>query len=78
MIESFPEGKISLGPQKEVRPTIILDFAAHGDLFKMVNLGRLSEDVSRTLFKQLLYAIKAMKEAEVVHLDIKMENILLD
>ena len=62
----------------QLRPTIVLNFAERGDLFNLINYGRVPENVARTVFIQLLRAIKAMKEAEVVHLDIKMENILLD
>jgi serine/threonine protein kinase len=43
-----------------------------------VNLGKLSEDISRTLFHQLITALKHLKDIKIAHRDIKLENILLD
>jgi len=34
--------------------------------------------VCRTLFKQLISALKHLSELEIAHRDIKLENILLD
>lgn len=57
---------------------MVLEFAEHGELFKIVNLGKLSEDISRTLFFQLVTALKYLKDIKITHRDIKLENILLD
>jgi serine/threonine protein kinase len=72
MIECFPEGQLCVNNKVEIRQTIVLEFAQRGDLFNMVKMGRLPEDVARTVFLQLLKAIRDLKEAEVAHLDIKM------
>lgn len=57
---------------------IVLEFAEHGDLFKLVQRGKICEEASRTLFKQMIRALRTLKEAQVTHLDIKLENIFLD
>ena len=67
------------GIEKEVL-TVVLELAPGGDLFDYVfslNKG-FSEPVARYYFKQLVGAIEFMHANNVVHRDLKLENLLLD
>lgn len=58
---------------------IVTEFAKCGDLFeKVAEMGRLSEDLSRHFFQQLISAVKHCHSRGVFHRDIKPENLLLD
>jgi serine/threonine protein kinase len=49
------------------------------DLFGFVTFNeRLPPDVARPLFIQILHAVKHLHTRQIVHLDLKMENILID
>ena len=56
---------------------VVLELAENGDLFD-VKQGGLPEEVCRTYAKQLVCALKYLKEMGVTHRDIKTENILFD
>ena len=58
---------------------IIMEYVPRGDLFDLCETkGAMGENIGRLFFKQLLDAIEYMHEKRVVHLDIKLENILVD
>ncbi|XP_015061451.1 CBL-interacting serine/threonine-protein kinase 24 [Solanum pennellii] len=58
---------------------IVQEFVTGGELFdKIVHLGRLSEDETRTYFQQLIDAIAHCHSKGVYHRDLKPENLLLD
>ncbi|XP_074567183.1 CBL-interacting serine/threonine-protein kinase 11-like [Curcuma longa] len=58
---------------------LVLDFAKGGELFSRVeDRGRLSEDLSRRLFRQLISAVAYSHSRGVFHRDLKPENLLLD
>lgn len=56
-----------------------MEFASQGDLLTYVQrVGAIPED-KRTLWSyQLCDAVKYLHELEVVHRDLKLENLLLD
>mmetsp|Transcript_7906 Transcript_7906/g.19917 ORF Transcript_7906/g.19917 Transcript_7906/m.19917 type:complete len:291 (-) Transcript_7906:307-1179(-) len=59
---------------------ILLQFAEGGDLFDYISsrpAGRLSEDEAKMFFLQLLAAVEYIHSRNIVHLDIKPENIFL-
>ncbi|KAG0477031.1 hypothetical protein HPP92_013430 [Vanilla planifolia] len=57
----------------------VLDLAKGGDLFTRVSeAGRLSENLSRLYFQQLIAAIGYCHSRGVFHRDLKLENLLLD
>jgi hypothetical protein len=38
MIDHYAEARTFLAGREELRPAIVLEFAEHGELFKLVNL----------------------------------------
>lgn len=58
---------------------IVLEYADRGELYRfIVSRHRLSVEVARHIFKQLVSALAAVHQSKRVHRDIKPENILLD
>ncbi|KAK0428460.1 hypothetical protein QR680_010821 [Steinernema hermaphroditum] len=57
---------------------IIMEFCSGGDLASLIRQNKvLSEPVSRKFFQQLASAIQYMWERNVVHLDLKPQNLLI-
>lgn len=72
LVEVFAAAAVS-------RAYIVTEFAECGDLFdKIAGRGRLSEDLSRNFFHQLISAISHCHSRRVYHRDIKVENLFLD
>jgi serine/threonine protein kinase len=67
------------GQEKEVL-YCVLDLATGGDLFDYIfTVGRgLPEKIARYYFHKLIDAIQFLHENNVVHRDLKLENLLLD
>uniref|UniRef100_A0A0D9X2X4 non-specific serine/threonine protein kinase n=1 Tax=Leersia perrieri TaxID=77586 RepID=A0A0D9X2X4_9ORYZ len=66
-----------LATRKKVH--FVLDLAAGGELFSLVDAsGRMTEDLARHYFRQLISAVKYCHSRGVFHRDIKPENLLLD
>lgn len=58
---------------------MIMELGVQGDLLEFIKFrGALPEDFTRKLFKQLSVAIKFPHALDVVHRDLKCENLLLD
>ncbi len=60
---------------------MVLEFAEGGDLFECLctSVGGFSEEVALFYFHQLVNAIEYLHNTEeIVHRDLKIENILLD
>lgn len=57
---------------------VVMELGAGGDLYRqLLRRGRFSErDAARTI-KQLMLALQALHAKKILHLDIKLENILL-
>ena len=57
---------------------IIMDYLNHGSLLEQIhdNIG-LGEDYARLIFLQLLDGLEAIHNSNIVHRDIKLENIML-
>ncbi len=67
------------GAKKDVL-SVVLELATGGDLFNYIfaqNKG-FSEPIARYYFKQLVEAMEFMHSNNVVHRDLKLENLLLD
>ena len=57
---------------------IIMEYVC-GDLLGFIRKrGKLSESVSKLIFKQLIEGLKYIHKKKVVHRDIKLDNILID
>ncbi|KAL4609213.1 serine/threonine-protein kinase NIM1-like [Arapaima gigas] len=55
---------------------LVMEYAAGGELYTRVSTeGRLSDTESKIVFSQILAAVKHMHEHDVVHRDLKAENI---
>lgn len=58
---------------------IVLEYASKGDLLRYVKRkGRLTEDVAKDLFKQIVSGLRYCHQNLVLHRDIKLDNLLLD
>lgn len=57
----------------------VVELAAGGELFhEVAGKGRLSEDIARRYFRQLISAVKHCHSRGVFHRDLKLDNLLLD
>ncbi|CAM8877745.1 hypothetical protein QQ045_020784 [Rhodiola kirilowii] len=56
----------------------VMEYAKGGELFDKVAKGRLTEDVARKYFQQLINAVDYCHSRGVYHRDLKPENLLLD
>ncbi|XP_076800652.1 serine/threonine-protein kinase SIK2-like isoform X1 [Clavelina lepadiformis] len=58
---------------------LVTEYAAHGEVFDYITQEeRLPEEVARKMFYQVLTAIEYCHKNNVVHRDLKAENLLLD
>ena len=58
---------------------LITELCSGGELFDyLAEKGRLNEDETRAIFGQLCLAVSYIHENNVVHRDLKLENVLLD
>jgi len=58
---------------------LVLEFISGGELWELIrDKGKLDEDHSRRIFRQIIRALDYCKNKNVCHRDLKPENILLD
>lgn len=57
---------------------IAMEYIPYGDLFGLVSQRSFSEKLGRTIFKQIISAIKYLHGQRLAHLDLKLENVLID
>lgn len=57
---------------------LVLELVPNGDLFdEIIKKQKLSEEDARYYFKELVFAVKYLHEHNIVHRDLKAENILV-
>lgn len=82
IIKLLGSNDMSTTPTKETEDKtsyLVLEHAVYGDLLEIVlKYGRMPEELARTVFQQVIQAISYMHTHNIAHLDIKMENLLLD
>jgi len=75
----YEDALIQLGKDEfKEYSAIVMEYIPYGDLFGLVSQRPFSEKLSRTFFKQVLSAIKYLHSEGLAHLDIKLENVLVD
>jgi serine/threonine protein kinase len=58
---------------------LVMEFAPNGDLFEQVaQVKRFTERQARHVFAQLALGVKHIHDVGVAHLDLSLENVLLD
>ena len=58
---------------------IVMEYICAGDLLSYIKKrGKLQEPVAKFIFKQIILALKFIHENNIVHRDIKLDNILID
>jgi len=67
-------------PFKKQLSYIAMEYCPNGDLFSLIKqTGPLEEPLCRHYFKQILNSVGYLhEEGKVAHLDIKLENVLID
>mmetsp|Transcript_1499 Transcript_1499/g.2482 ORF Transcript_1499/g.2482 Transcript_1499/m.2482 type:complete len:400 (+) Transcript_1499:384-1583(+) len=66
--------------ETEYTAKIILEYMESGSVFDLIRAqknGRLKEDMARYIFRQVLEGIEYLHGEDIVHSDIKAENVLL-
>jgi SNF-related kinase len=75
----YQDALIQLGKDEfKEYSAVIMEYMPYGDLFGLVSQRHFSEKLARTIFKQILSAIKYLHDQGLAHLDLKLENILVD
>ena len=58
---------------------IVLEYAGGGDLLQLLrSRGKITEKEARPIFKQIIDAVTACHKEDIIHRDIKLDNILLN
>lgn len=57
---------------------IVMELVTGGELFERIEKGRISEDIARQYFQQLVDGVDFCHKKGVAHRDLKPENLLLD
>lgn len=71
--------KIFYWEENSVEWRIVMEFISGGELLKhILEQSRLSEPEAQRLFHQVLSAVKCCHDNNIVHRDIKLNNLLLD
>ena len=75
-------GNGTITKDKEIIKTrnyFIVEFAPKGDLYKYVKYAQgFKENHTKVIFQKILMGVQALHESGIYHLDLKLENIVLD
>ena len=79
MVDSADKTEATLDREDQTVSYIGLEYASHGDLHEVVLKHRkMSEILTRTLFHSLIDAVLYIHSNNIAHLDLKLENLLID
>lgn len=58
---------------------IIMEYVSCGDLLSFLRKrSKLTENIAKLIFKQIVEALQYIQSQNIVHRDIKLDNILID
>ena len=73
------KGRITKNGKIKIRNYFIFEYAPKGDLWKMTCLaGGFGERYAKPIFQKILLGVQALHKLGVYHLDLKVDNIVLD
>lgn len=76
---SNPDGVLAFGTKQEQIMYNLIEYAENGALSSYIRItGPIEENIVRFMFIQMCDAIRFIHSKLVAHLDLKLENILLD
>ena len=64
--------------EKEGKVSFVMEYVKDGDLLTLLSEKGLKEDKIKEIFKQLCSAVEYLHDCDLVHGDIKLENILVN
>ena len=74
-----PEGRLTHNGMTQDISYSVMEFCENGSLSSIIKrTGGIDESVSRFMFTQLCSAVKFLHDKQFAHLDIKLDNLLLD
>lgn len=76
--ELAPANSLKATNLETPKNAIVMEFVENGDLFNYLVQGPLPEKIARYFFEQILEAVEHLHSNGFCHLDLKLENILLD
>ena len=75
---AYGEKKVEYLGKLETKGCIIFEYCEFGDLFDCVPQGGFEEKIVKIIFQILLEAVEEIHKNGICHLDLKLENILID
>lgn len=58
---------------------LVMEYVSNGEVFEfLVKNGRMKENVARQKFRQIVSAVQYLHSKNIIHRDLKAENLLLD
>lgn len=58
---------------------LVMEYVNNGEVFEyLVKHGRMKENVARQKFRQIVSAVQYLHKKNIIHRDLKAENLLLD
>ena len=83
IIHCFKDGNGFIKKNDEIlksgRHYFIFEYAPEGDLWKIIRIAKgFKEKYSKLIFKKILLGVQALHKAGIYHLDLKVDNIVID